>query len=74
MAVDIHDNEGSVSREQVIAAVEALGLIATDLTELTITNDMVAVTEVVRNDRGGVAIEGDEFKKRTYLLKVEGDR
>ena len=65
--------EGTVSREQLKAAAEALGLNPENTVSINMTADRVRVIEYVRDDNGdrilNEAFEG--FDRRCYTLQVK---
>lgn len=65
--------EGTVSRDQLKAAVEALGLNPENTVSINVTADRVRVIEYVRDENGdrilNEAFEG--FDRRCYTLQVK---
>lgn len=65
--------EGTVSRDRLKAAVEALGLNPENTVSINMTSDRVRIIEYVRDDKGAriinEAFEG--FDRRCYTLQVK---
>lgn len=65
--------EGTVSRDQLKAAVEALGLNPENTVSINLSADRVRVIEYVRDENGAPIINEafEGFDRRCYTLKVK---
>lgn len=60
----------TIPKTQMISAIEALGLAANEITQLTIRPDLIQATVIVKDETGQRIYKNGEYQKRLVEIRI----